>query len=74
MLRDSSLSVRRVRVTTPMKAQSINSGEIQWFPEGAVLWHLEIGEHNARFMEMGGRETWEVPIEEFTPRVKTLSR
>jgi hypothetical protein len=57
-----------------MKAESIDTGEIQWFPEGAVLWHLEIGEHSAQFMEMGGRETYKVPVEEFTHKVRKLSR
>jgi hypothetical protein len=74
MLRDPSSSLKKVRVTTAMKARSVDTGDFQWFPEGAVLWHLEIGEEVAHFVEMGGRETYEFPVDEFLQRVKKLSR
>jgi hypothetical protein len=74
MLSHPSSSPNKVRVTTALKARSVDTGEIQWFPEGAVLWHLEVGEEFARFMELGGRARYESPVEEFTPRVRKLSR
>ncbi len=64
----------KVRVTTALKARNTDTGETQWFPEGAVLWHLDIGAQVARFVELGGRDTYETAIEEFTPRVRKLSR
>jgi len=64
----------KIRVTAPFKARSVDTEEATWFPQGSVLWHVEIGEEVTRFAEIGGRGTYEVPTYEFTPCIKKLSR
>jgi hypothetical protein len=66
--------VGRVRVISPLKARRIDTGDDTWFPQGTVLWHVEIGEENTRFEEIGGRGRYECPTDEFTPSIKKLSR
>ena len=74
MTSETASPLGRVRVTVPFKARSVDTGDSVWFPQGAVLWHVEIGEEFAQFMEIGGRGVYEIPKYEFTPCVKKLSR
>jgi hypothetical protein len=74
MTSETASPLERVRVTAPFKARSVDTGDSAWFPQGAVLWHVEIGEEFAQFMEIGGRGVYEIPKYEFTPCVKKLSR
>lgn len=74
MPQSSIASSRRVRVTTPLKAQSVETGESIWFPSGSLFWHIETGEETVRFSEIGGQGIYEAPVAEFTPSTKTLSR
>ena len=64
----------RVRLTTPLKARHVDTGEFVWFPKGALLWHVEVGEDLARFQEIGGSGIYEAPQDEFTQRVKRIAR
>jgi len=74
MTPSSGSSLGRVRVTTAFKARSVDTGDAAWFPQGTLLWHVEIGEELARFTEIGGQGIYEVPAYEFTPCIKKLSR
>jgi len=67
-------SVGRVRVIHPLKARQIDTGDYTWFPQGTVLWHVELGEDTARFEEIGGHGRYECPTYDFTPATKKLSR
>ena len=64
----------RVRVTNPLKARSIETGERVWFPRGTLLWHVEINDESVRFQEIGGRGQYEVPKYDFMPCVRKMYR
>ena len=70
----NSSSPRKARVTTGFKARRVETGDGHWFPEGTILWHVEVGDEFARFMEIGDQGVYELPIFDFESSVRNLSR
>jgi hypothetical protein len=74
MVLNSATAFRKARVTTALKARSLDTGEPIWFPPGSLLWHIEADEEVVRFSEIGGQGVYEVPVLEFDPSTKLLSK
>jgi hypothetical protein len=70
----SNSAPRKARITTSFEARSVETGEVRWLSEGTLLWHVEVADEVARFMEIGERGSYEFPADEFRERVKVLSR
>jgi len=67
-------STPRVRVTIPLKARSVETGDSAFFPKGTVLWHIEPQGQFVRFQEIGGKSFYEAWEDDFQACVKKISR
>jgi len=74
MVLNSATASRKARVTTALKARSLDTGESIWFPPGSLLWHIELDDEVVRFSEIGGQGVYEAPPIEFQPSTKMLSK